>query len=275
MKRFWDKVAKAGEDECWEWNGIRNDREYGLFYDNGRYRRAHRISYRLSFGPIPEGMTYVCHKCDNPSCVNPSHLFLGTPQDNMDDKIRKGRHHHGSTFSGSILSEVDVESIRRRRKSGESYPSIAKDYPVTTGVVRDAAVGKGWTHVEEAPAKIRQPLLSDDDVVALRRRRFAGEKYEILSADYGVSRSTIKAACLGQNYKHVDEPPVERLRPTRGSECYNAKLTEDQVREIKQKKRDGARTGVVAAEYGVLPSQICNIVSGRIWKHVEPLKRAA
>lgn len=89
-ERFWAKVVKT--EGCWKWTAKRDRNGYGRFSPNGQYSQtvAHRFSWELHNGPIPEGML-VCHHCDNPECTNPSHLFLGTPQDNMDDKVRKGR----------------------------------------------------------------------------------------------------------------------------------------------------------------------------------------
>ena len=75
---------------CWEWNGNRNHRGYGKFDINGRRYRAHRVAWERAHGPIPPGM-FVCHHCDNPPCINLTHLFLGTPMDNVHDAMRKGR----------------------------------------------------------------------------------------------------------------------------------------------------------------------------------------
>jgi hypothetical protein len=87
--RFWPKVAKS--DGCWEWMGSRKETGYGLFTLDSRTSSAHRFSYSLAFGSIPAGME-VCHHCDNPPCVRPDHMFLGTHSDNMRDRFAKGRH---------------------------------------------------------------------------------------------------------------------------------------------------------------------------------------
>lgn len=91
LDRFWAKVRKS--DGCWEWTASRGIRGYGQFRlpRTRQMSGAHRVAYELSVGPIPEGM-FVCHHCDNPSCVRPDHLFVGTNSQNILDAVRKGRH---------------------------------------------------------------------------------------------------------------------------------------------------------------------------------------
>jgi len=91
IARFWSKVDRRGPDECWEWSGSKNPDGYGLFSLRGRGYRSHRVSWSIAHGGVPCGM-HVCHHCDNPACVNTSHLFIGTNYDNMRDKVLKGRH---------------------------------------------------------------------------------------------------------------------------------------------------------------------------------------
>jgi hypothetical protein len=91
-ERFWSKVRRGTKFECWEWQAARNDDGYGLCRGGSRsIEGAHRVSWRLANGEIPEGQQ-ILHRCDNRACVNPAHLFLGSQQDNIADMLAKGRH---------------------------------------------------------------------------------------------------------------------------------------------------------------------------------------
>lgn len=89
MARFWSKVERAGD--CWVWQGTITRGGYGRFWLYGRMLRAHRAAYYFTYGSLPDGL-HICHRCDNPPCVRPSHLFVGTDRDNVLDMITKGRH---------------------------------------------------------------------------------------------------------------------------------------------------------------------------------------
>lgn len=118
-ERFWEKVDIRGEDECWLWLGGIPDR-YGEFYDSGRMKKAHRVAYELSNGPIPDGLE-ILHTCDNPPCINPKHLFTGTHQDNMTDMVQKGRQVSlwGEKHPNAKLTTEQTEEIKRLCETGE------------------------------------------------------------------------------------------------------------------------------------------------------------
>jgi hypothetical protein len=156
-ERFWSKVNKKSDDECWEWLGVHNEKGYGMFpvrLDKGYYRskKAHRVAWRLTYGDIPKGEGYhgtcVLHHCDNPNCVNPKHLFLGTNQTNMADKAAKGRS-NGVLNNSNILTPEQVRNARTRYFIGhETQDGIAKSYGVTRGCIQNIIRGRTWRWLE-------------------------------------------------------------------------------------------------------------------------------
>jgi hypothetical protein len=109
-----DRRTVEMDNGCWEWCGYRGPQGYGqIGNEAGRPESAHRVSYRLRVGPIPPGV-FVCHRCDNPPCVNPDHLFLGTPGDNVRDMLSKGREARGFDLPHTRLTETQVREIRAR-----------------------------------------------------------------------------------------------------------------------------------------------------------------
>lgn len=147
--RFWSKVDKSGD--CWIWTGAKNSLGYGAFYmrdqDGDRQQAAHRASYILAYSPIPSGM-FVCHKCDNPSCVNPEHLFLGTPADNVHDMVLKARTPRGESQSSSKLTTGDVIAIRTKAASGTiTNETLAQEFGVCRGVIRRIILRQTWKHI--------------------------------------------------------------------------------------------------------------------------------
>lgn len=142
--RFWNLVDTSGK--CWEWQGS-TIFGYGSFGFNGRTVRAHRFSYSLVYGSIPEGML-VCHHCDNPRCVRLSHLFLGTQADNIHDAIAKGRiNTQGENHGLSKLRENDVYEIRRLHSLGITQILLSKMWKIHRGYVTRIVRRKCWKHI--------------------------------------------------------------------------------------------------------------------------------
>lgn len=138
---------------CWNWTGTTRN-GYGKLMvgsrsDNSRRSvSAHRFSFECFHGDIPDGLE-VCHKCDNPRCVNPAHLFSGTRQENVDDRVNKGRCNHakGELNWNAKLTSTDVISARRLRSSGSTYQSIAERFSVDKTTIIHAINGKNWAHL--------------------------------------------------------------------------------------------------------------------------------
>lgn len=146
-ERFWNKVEKSGDDECWNWKASfrKHSEKYGAFWMNGRHHPSSRIAWILTNGEIPHGYV-VCHKCDNPSCCNPSHLFIGLPSDNDADRVAKGRQCRGSAQKGAILNETIVLVIRAMSEN-IGMKKTAEITGIKYGTVRDVCARRSWRHV--------------------------------------------------------------------------------------------------------------------------------
>lgn len=142
--RFWSKVDRT--DTCWLWTGcISGSNHYGAFRYQGRMQPSHRVAWILKHGEIGDGLC-VLHRCDNPPCVNPDHLFLGTQSDNMVDMVGKGRQgrQYGSAHGMSKLTERDVVAIRA---DSRIQREIAADFRVDPSLIRLINLRKIWSHV--------------------------------------------------------------------------------------------------------------------------------
>ncbi len=142
--RAWKDEATA----CWNWALRQSRNGYGQFRDGGRLKKAHRGAWEAVNGPIPEGL-HVLHRCDNPQCVNPEHLFTGTHTDNMRDMTAKGRgnHHPGSQNGMSKLTEHDVSIIKMLLNLGVKQHRIVTLYDGSRSGINHINTGRRWAHV--------------------------------------------------------------------------------------------------------------------------------
>lgn len=145
--RFWGRVDKRGEDDCWNWTGCVS-RGYGIIHAWGKYQRVPRVSYQMFKGEIPDGM-FVCHTCDNPLCINPKHLFVGTPKDNMQDMIRKGRKVICPGESNGVAKLTSEEAIKiyLLKDSGMSQIEVGKMFGVGFRTISEIWLQHQWKTV--------------------------------------------------------------------------------------------------------------------------------
>ncbi|MHB1933614.1 MAG: HNH endonuclease [Leptospirillum sp.] len=153
------------ENGCIEWTGALTN-GYGYLGVKGKGKRAHVLAYEVYKGPIPPGL-FVCHHCDNRKCLNPHHLFLGTPTDNAQDAVKKGRWIRGSRVGSSKLKQSDIEEIFLLRSQGWTQRAIADKFGVTNGLISMILSGKRWKysklHEYFPPKDLRYvPVQSED-----------------------------------------------------------------------------------------------------------------
>ncbi len=152
-EKFWNKVDRRGDDECWEWTAGKTGAGYGAFYYNRKQVLASRVAWELEHGPVPSGEHYgttcVCHICDNPGCCNPNHLFLGTHSENMIDMYKKGRgvDHAGERGGSSKLTNEDVAWIRMWLGLGYLQKVIAGAFNVSESCIYSVSTGLSWSHI--------------------------------------------------------------------------------------------------------------------------------
>lgn len=147
LKRFWSRVLKS--DNCWTWIGCFGSNGYGSFWMSGNPHKTHRLSYQIHFGSIPLGLC-ICHRCDNPACVNPSHLFIGTSAENISDMDKKRRRKpaKGEQIHLAKLSESDVLKIRSMHSTGNfSYRKLSGIFGVDYTNIACIIRRKTWKHI--------------------------------------------------------------------------------------------------------------------------------
>lgn len=140
------RIERKGPTECWPWTGYKNVYGYGQFYLLGKYHPATRVIWELTNGPIANGL-FVLHRCDNPICVNPSHLFLGTQRDNMRDCKAKGRNNRGERNGMHRFTAEQVKEIRRLYETGnDGYMKLGRKLGINRWTIRNLIKNR-WRHL--------------------------------------------------------------------------------------------------------------------------------
>jgi hypothetical protein len=213
--RLWSRVEKTPAG-CWEWTGNRNALGYGIVtVQHSKRFRAHRVAWELTRGPIPDGMV-VCHRCDNPPCCNPEHLFLGTHDENMADMVAKDRHARGERNGHARMTSEQVREIREARARGEPLCLLAERYGISETGVCNIAKGRSWGHapMPEGSTTGRTPFLAGeavanakltaDDVLRLRALCRSGWTIKAAAALVpSVSDVAVRYAVRGITWKHL------------------------------------------------------------------------
>jgi HNH endonuclease len=218
-ERFWKKVnSSGGPDVCWHWTAAKDPRwGYGSFGWNYYICGAHRVSFFLAFGQPPLEKPCICHHCDNPSCVNPAHLFAGTHKDNAVDRNSKGRGHlpDGQLNGRCLLTESDVRDIRRLYASGElNSTQLSEKFQIKVGTIHHLLRGSTWGSLDPDYVYVRQ--IKAREVVVLKPRNILnhekvgwirtlhavdGLSYEDLGERFGVTPRTIRGVVNLESWK--------------------------------------------------------------------------
>lgn len=232
FNEFVDRTA--GPDGCWIWTGpffhankgFEAAGRYGKFYlsnagKRGVQRGAHRIAWMLANNaPIPTGI-FVCHRCDRRECVNPSHLFLGTPADNLADMDAKGRRRPAPGIRGEANrhARLTAEDVLAIRASSETPGTLAKRYHVWLSTIADIVSGRTWSHVDTTTSRVTKmvtgtrgeenpaAILTGPVVAEMRRMRQTGRKYREIAAHFQTSVEGSRQAILGETWAHMTDPP--------------------------------------------------------------------
>ncbi len=212
--KFWDKVEKTRS--CWLWAASKFKQGYGQIKRDGKNLYAHRASYELHFGEIPEGKL-VCHHCDVKLCVNPLHLFLGTWKDNVQDMIKKGRRAdtRGDLNGMSKLSGAEILKVVSKVSSGKmSQNEASAVYGLSQGTISAILCGKKWNSVTGIKRRESQvghargeghgvSVLTEKKVLSMRRLYESGKTQAFLAAKFGVSNGTVSNVVTRKYWSHV------------------------------------------------------------------------
>ena len=202
-ERLWSRVSKG--PGCWEWQAPRDLWGYGRLGVPGGKRNAmaHRVSWATRNGEIPQGL-FVLHNCNNPACVRPDHLRLGTNADNMNDMFAKYRA-EGRSAPQARLTVEQVTEIKRKLHDGSSCEELGPEYGVAPSTIGHIRKGRHWDWVAEEYNGRMEPhdRLSPQGVRMIRERMAAGESQQLIADSMGVSQSMVSSIKNGRTYQDV------------------------------------------------------------------------
>lgn len=272
--RFWRRVRRGADDECWEWAGARYPSGYGVMRLSRPVRRmiaAHRVSWALAHGALPPGGLDVCHHCDNPPCVNPAHLFLGTRSDNMRDMQRKGRGRQ------SQVSPADAQLIVDDPRAARL---VAADFGISVTLVHSVRAGHVRGDVTDRAAEARRrksahgELSGSAKLTAVQAQAIADDQRpaSVVAREYAVATMTVHDIRAGRSWAGVVDRSRAPASRARGERHYLAKFTIQQVEQIRRDPRSGR---VLGRLYGVAQTTICKIKnSQRYMNRITPAATA-
>jgi len=193
IKRFWEKVNKGDDDNCWMWLGGKDKKGYGIFYYKKKTLRASWVSYIINSGMMnklnDERKQFVLHSCDNSSCVNPKHLRLGTHEENMTDKMIRGNY-KGENIGTSKLKNEQVLEIRQLYHDGNyTLRQLGKMFNVDKGTIGDIVSGKSWKHLGGFITMPLSKKITQEDILIIKNLYENGVSPKNISDKYNISLS--------------------------------------------------------------------------------------
>lgn len=212
LGRIWSKVQRT-EKSCWLWPGLRNPWGYGIAWYQGKQHLAHRLAWENFHGREP-GEKIVMHSCDNPPCVNPDHLILGTRDENNKDMFQKGRgcnppRHIGESHPQAKLTKEQAKEVFQRRDNGEPLRVLAEEFGMTEQAVYLIHKGENWASATAGLTRKRKPKpvhrLTPEVIRQIFLRRKNGESPRVLSSEYDVNLATISKIYNRHHHREITE----------------------------------------------------------------------